>query len=144
MKTIIYLILTSILSIGGSTPKLEKFTVSAYCACEICCGTGSPGITASGHTIEKGDRFVAADPEIPYGTMLVIPGYNQNKPVEVLDRGSAIRGNRLDVFFGFDPNSSCTPHEKALHWGVKYLWVKIIKVERKALYNKDLHTHRRY
>ncbi|RLF48212.1 MAG: peptidoglycan-binding protein, partial [Thermoplasmata archaeon] len=51
---------------------------------------------------------------IPFGTMIEIPGYGT---VPVLDRGGAIKGDRLDVFF---------PTEKqALQWGVKYLDVKI-------------------
>ena len=48
---------------------------------------------------------------------MVIPGYKNSQTVEVLDRGGAIRGNRLDVFF----NS----HQEALEWGVRHLDVKI-------------------
>ena len=91
--------------------------VTAYCPCRKCCGRYSGGRTASGHTIRQGDTFVAADGMHLFGTEMVVPGYNDSRPVEVLDRGGAIRGNRLDVFF----NS----HHKAKQWGVKYLPVKV-------------------
>ena len=52
-----------------------------------------------------------------FGTEMVIPGYNNSQPVKVLDRGGAIRGRRLDVFF----NS----HQKAMEWGVQSLPVKV-------------------
>jgi len=91
--------------------------VSAYCPCEICCGTGSPGITASGHVIQEGDRFVAAPKEIPFGTWIRIPGYNGNEPVRVEDRGGAIKGARLDVFF--------PTHQEALDFGVQYIRVEV-------------------
>ncbi|MHC4434125.1 MAG: 3D domain-containing protein [Planctomycetota bacterium] len=91
--------------------------VTAYCPCSKCCGSYSDGITASGHKISEGDRFVAADRRYPFGTEMIIPGYKNSQTVEVLDRGGAIRGNRLDVFF----NS----HQEALEWGVRYLDVKI-------------------
>ncbi|MFH1883687.1 MAG: 3D domain-containing protein [Planctomycetota bacterium] len=48
---------------------------------------------------------------------MIVPGYNNSKPVKVLDRGRVIRGNRLDVFFD--------SHRKAKKWGVKYLLVKV-------------------
>ena len=48
---------------------------------------------------------------------MVIPRYNNGQPVEVLDRGGAIQGDRLDVFFG--------SHQEALEWGVRYLDVKV-------------------
>ncbi len=89
------------------------FTVTAYCPCEVCCGRFSDGITASGHIIQPGDKFAAAPPEVPYGTMLDIPGYGV---VPVLDRGGSIKGNRLDVFF--------SDHETALKWGAQKLEVK--------------------
>jgi 3D (Asp-Asp-Asp) domain-containing protein len=52
-----------------------------------------------------------------FGTKLLIPGYNNSQPVEVLDRGRVIRGNRLDVYFD--------SHKNALKWAVKYLPVKV-------------------
>ena len=96
---------------------LGFFTVTAYCPCELCCGEWSDGVTASGHVIRPGDRFVAADPAIPFGAVLDVPGYGA---VPVLDRGGAIRGRKLDVFFH--------THAEALEWGVRELeihcWVQ--------------------
>jgi len=91
--------------------------VTAYCWCRKCCGKHSDGITANGHRIRLRDTFVAADKMYSFGTEMVIPGYNNSQPVKVLDRGGAIRGNRLDVFF----NS----HQRAKVWGVRYLPVKV-------------------
>jgi 3D (Asp-Asp-Asp) domain-containing protein len=91
--------------------------VTAYCPCEKCCGKYSNDQTACGHKIRPGDAFVAADKEYSFGTEIIIPGYENAAPVKVLDRGGAIRGNRLDVFF----NS----HEEALKWGVRHLDVKV-------------------
>jgi len=94
-----------------------EMRVTAYCWCKKCCGKHSDGITASGHRIRIGDTFVAADKKYSFGTEMIVPGYNNSQPVKVLDRGGAIRGNKLDVFF----NS----HHRAKVWGVKYLPVKI-------------------
>jgi len=94
-----------------------RMRVTAYCACRRCCGKFADGITASGHKIRRGDAFSAADKRYSFGTEMVVAGYNNGKPIKVLDRGGAIRGNRLDVFF----NS----HRKAMQWGVKYIDVKV-------------------
>jgi 3D (Asp-Asp-Asp) domain-containing protein len=94
-----------------------RMKVTAYCPCAKCCGKHSDGVTASGHEIVEGDIFVAADKRYMFETKMIVPGYNDSKPVEVLDRGGAIRGDRLDVFF----NS----HEQARRWGVQYLSVKV-------------------
>lgn len=91
--------------------------VTAYCPCEECCGKYSDGVTASGHKIRPGDAFVAADKEYSFGTEITIAGYNSGQPVKVLDRGGAIGGNRLDVFF--------PSHKEALKWGVRYVGVKV-------------------
>lgn len=90
--------------------------VTGYCPCSICCGPAAAGITASGRPVTaNAGRFVAANPSIPFGTMLIVPGYNGGRPVEVLDRGGAIRGDHLDVFF--------VTHEEALRWGRQWLRV---------------------
>ncbi len=94
-----------------------RMRVTAYCACRRCCGKFADGITASGHKIRRGDTFAAADKRYSFGTEMIVAGYNKSKPIKVLDRGGAIRGNRLDVFF----NS----HRKARKWGVKYIDVKV-------------------
>ena len=91
--------------------------VTAYCPCPKCCGRFSDGITACAHKIKPGDTFVAADQMYPFGTEMIVPGYNNARPVKVLDRGGAIKGNRLDVFFH--------SHQQALNWGVRYIDVKV-------------------
>ena len=103
-------------------PEPVTYNVSAYCAGPCCCGDFADGITASGHKIQPGDCFVAAPKSIPFGTKLWIPGYNGGEAVSVLDRGGAIKGNKLDVFFGGKDG-----HQKALQWGRQYLKVKIEK-----------------
>jgi 3D (Asp-Asp-Asp) domain-containing protein len=97
--------------------KTVRMRVTAYCPCEKCCGDWADGVTANGHRINQGDRFVAADRRYSFGTALLIPGYNNSQPVKVLDRGGAIKGNKLDVFFN--------THQEALIWGVQYLDVKV-------------------
>ena len=103
---------------GKEVPKVpdeQMFRVTAYCPCSKCCGKWSDGITASGHVIKPGDKFVAAPPGYSFGTVIEIPGYGK---VEVLDRGGAIKGNRLDCYFD--------THQEALNWGVKMLKVRIL------------------
>jgi len=92
------------------------YVVMAYCPCNRCCGRWSDGYTACGHKIRYGDRFVAAPVEIPFGTMLRIPGYNNAEPVPVLDRGPE---NHIEVFFN--------NHDDALRWGVQRLDVEICR-----------------
>ena len=104
-----------IVPIKSNQTNLKRFTVTAYCPCRRCCGRYDDGITASGHIINVGDRFVASPPEFAFGTIMNIPNYGT---VKVLDRGGAIKGNRLDVFFA--------THQEALQWGVQNLDVEII------------------
>lgn len=98
-------------------PKPELWRVTAYCPCELCCKGFSDGITASGHRIAVGDKFVAAPPNIPFGTLVSIPGYHRGLPVPVRDRGGSIKGKRLDIYFD--------THQEALDWGIQYLEVTI-------------------
>lgn len=98
--------------------KFIDAVVTAYCPCPKCCGKYADGITASGKPVTaNGGKFCAADKKYPFGTLVIIPGYNNDKPVPVLDRGGAIRGEHFDVFFA--------THEEALNWGRKNLSVQI-------------------
>ena len=94
-----------------------RMRVTGYCPCSKCCGEFADGITANGHKIRPGDTFVAADKRYSFGTEMVIEGYSNGQTVKVLDRGGAIRGNKLDAFFH--------THQEALEWGVKHIDVKI-------------------
>ena len=101
----------------GRTVLME---VTAYCPCKICCGPLAHGVTASGEPVEhNGGQFVAADRRLPFGTQLRVPGYAGGVVVPVLDRGGAIRGRRLDVFF--------PTHAEARRWGRQTLPVQIIE-----------------
>jgi len=101
---------------GGEWQSIQM-RVTAYCPCPKCCGEYSDGVTARGYKIRPGDTFVAADRRYSFGTEMLIPGYSNGRAVKVLDRGGAIKGNRLDVFFA--------THQEALEWGVKYLEVNV-------------------
>jgi len=102
---------------AGGEWECIRMRVTAYCPCPKCCGQYSDGVTACGHKIQPGDTFVAADRRYSFGTEMLIPGYSNSQTVKVLDRGGAIKGNKLDVFF----NS----HEEALEWGVRHLDVRV-------------------
>ena len=102
---------------GVTNAKSIRMRVTAYCPCPKCCGQYSDGVTACGYKIRPGDTFVAADRRYSFGTEMLVPGYSNGQPVKVLDRGGAIKGNRLDVFFA--------THQEALEWGVKYLEVSV-------------------
>ena len=109
-------------------------TTTGYCSCGSCCGwwrnwyfmpvdkaTGKRkqvGQTASGTAARPGT--IAAPPEYAYGTILHIPGYGYGR---VEDRGGAIKGNHIDLFF----NS----HRQAQQWGNRKLKVKIWYPESK-------------
>lgn len=96
----------------SKTKALGTYKVTAYCGCSSCCGK-SNGITASG-TKAKAGRTIAADTsKLPFGTKVVINGHTYT----VEDRGGAISGNRIDIFF----NS----HSEALQWGVRYCEVYV-------------------
>lgn len=96
-------------STDGHLVSLGTYKITAYCACAKCCGKTN-GITASGTKVQAG-RTIAAPKNFPFGTKLMINGHIYT----VEDRGGAIQGNRIDIYFN--------THEEALQWGVKYLEV---------------------
>jgi 3D (Asp-Asp-Asp) domain-containing protein len=109
-------------AVASVAPKRTiRMEVTAYCPCVKCCGPKAQGLTASGkHVSHNNGRFVAADTSIlPFGTRLVIPGYADDQAVEVADRGGAIKGNKLDLFF--------STHEAALQWGRQTVEVTVIQ-----------------
>lgn len=95
---------------------LGDFTLTAYCPCVRCCeqwsaqhpsrqGTDYIQKTASG-TIPTAGKTIATDTSIiPFGTTVIINGHEYIAE----DRGGAIRGNRIDIFFD--------SHEEALVFG---------------------------
>lgn len=90
-----------------SYKKVGTFKITGYCSCSRCCGKET-GITASG-TVATAGRTIAADTsQFSFGSKLVINGHTYT----VEDRGGAIKGNRIDIFF--------SSHSKALDWGVRY------------------------
>ncbi len=104
--------IASLVEYGANSAEYE---VTAYCPCEKCCGRYADGMTADGWRISKGDKFCAADKSIKYGTMINIPGYGT---VPVKDRGGAIKGKRLDVYFD--------THQAALNWGRQRLVCEVM------------------
>ncbi|MEO0586058.1 MAG: 3D domain-containing protein [Planctomycetota bacterium] len=93
--------------------------VTAYSPDEESCGIWADGRTASGYSVwTNGMKLVAADTRLlPFGTILSVPGYHDGKPVQVLDRGGAIKGRRLDVLY--------PTHDIARQWGVQDLEVTV-------------------
>jgi len=88
-----------------------KFSATAYCACARCCGKAT-GITASGRKAEYG--VVAVDTRvIPLGTKLYIENVDGSftyGEAIAADTGSAIKGNKVDLFF--------PTHQEALEFGL--------------------------
>ena len=102
-------------------PRVVWMEVTAYCPCKKCCGPQAQGLTASGKRINFNDGlFVAADKNVfDFHTKLKIPGYGNGQAVPVLDRGGAIKGNKLDVFF--------RSHAEALKWGRQRIAVTVVE-----------------
>ena len=86
---------------------LGKYKLTAYCACKKCCGK-TDGITASGVKAVEGVTVAADTRVLPFGTKIIIDDHEYI----VQDRGGAIKGNRIDVYFD--------SHYDALKFGVQY------------------------
>jgi len=105
----------------GAHQRTIWLLVTAYCPCKKCCGPEAKGLTASGKPVSYNHgHFVAADTRVlPMGTKLIIPGYANGAPVEVIDRGGMIKANHIDLFF--------PTHEQALKWGKKWIAVTVVE-----------------
>ena len=73
---------------------LTNLVVTAYCACQICCGKHATGLTADGHVPRQGIT-VAASRSLPFGTRLVINGHTYT----VQDRLALAYDSRVDIYF---------------------------------------------
>ena len=82
---------------------IGQFVLTGYCPCAICCGKTN-GITACG-TLATANHTIAADSRFAFGTQMIINGVLYT----VEDRGGAIKGNRIDIFF--------PSHQEALNFG---------------------------
>ena len=103
----------------GTSKQSGWMWVTAYCKESCCCGEYADGVTANGHRIQPGDKFCAADPGICFGTMFTIPDYGK---VPCYDRGGAIKGAKLDVYFD--------THQEALEWGRQRLKVEVTHFDK--------------
>lgn len=86
--------------------------ITAYTAHDA--GMDGLGICANGEQAQGG-RTIAAPKDIPFGSQIFIPALDHT--YTVMDRGGAIKGDRLDIFME-DPKS-------AVKFGVQYLEVLI-------------------
>ncbi|MFC7687613.1 ubiquitin-like domain-containing protein [Ureibacillus sp. GCM10028918] len=99
-------------SSASSSSKEFYVTATAYTA--NC--SGCSGVTATGLTLKDGMKVIAVDPSvIPLGTKVWVEGYGN---AIAADKGSAIKGNKIDVFIG--------SNSKANSWGRKKVRVKIL------------------
>ena len=97
-------------------PIIKEYVITAYCPCVRCCGK-SDGITASGVKAIEGIT-AATDKSMPFGTKIYIDGVGERI---VQDRGGAIKGNRIDLYFD--------SHQEALNFGRQTKEVTIMKGE---------------
>ena len=89
---------------------LGTFWITAYCPCPICCGEYSNmdnPTTASGAPAVEGVTC-AAPSNFAFGTELIVDGHTYT----VQDRGGAINGNHLDIYF--------SNHQAALNFATGY------------------------
>lgn len=96
-----------------------SMNVSAYSPDARSCDDSADGITSSNHDVyTNAMKLVAADSRVlPLGSLVSVPGYDGGGVVPVLDRGGAIKGNKLDVLY--------PTHEMALRWGRRMLEVTV-------------------
>ena len=92
---------------------IEEYVITAYCHCAKCCGK-SDGITASGIMAVEGIT-VAMDKSMPFDKKIYIDGVGERI---VQDRGGAIKGNRIDLYFD--------NHQSALNFGRQIKEVTIL------------------
>lgn len=111
----------------------HRYLITAYCDCPICVNVPEfrDGKFASQHAVYWGG--VAADKTIPFGASVELVPFTvrdwfavrnflgDRRQFTVEDRGGKIHGRHIDIFFP----QSMGGHEKATHWGVRRMRIKI-------------------
>ena len=80
---------------------IGEFKLTGYCSCAKCCGKAT-GITASGARATEGITIAADTSKLPMGTRVYIEGVGERI---VQDRGSAVKGNKLDIYVNQHSNA---------------------------------------
>lgn len=105
---------TNVDKLDDNLINLGEFRLTAYCNCKKCCGKWAGGATASG-TMPSANRTIAVDTDIiAFGTKVIINGNTYIAE----DTGSAIYGNRIDIYFD--------THKEAVNFGVQYAEVFVV------------------
>ena len=142
-RNILTLLIVSLLALSGCAtgphpPRgrdviVREMLTTGYCKCGKCCNwkrnwyfrpviangpaEGKPkkvGRTASGEKAHPNETIAADTKRYPLGTIMYIPGWGYGR---VEDRGSAIQGEHIDLYFKH--------HKQALEWGKQKKQVKI-------------------
>ena len=91
---------------------LGEYEVTAYCACELCCGEWADGYTFTGDIATEGVTIATYPDDIPLGSKVFIEGVGERVAQDI---GGAIHNKRIDVFF--------SQHSDALAFGRQNLEV---------------------
>lgn len=90
---------------------MTNFIITAYCACQICCGSNARGITASG-TIPTQNRTIATGRrDIPFGSRVVLFGQTYVVEDRMARRYNTTSPMYIDIYF--------RKHSDAKKFGVK-------------------------
>ncbi len=85
---------------------LTNITITAYCACKLCCGSHATGLTADGHKPVQGVT-VAVARSVAFGSHIHINGLTND--FIAMDRLARRFDNRIDIYF--------RSHKDALRFG---------------------------
>jgi len=92
---------------GEGMTNLTTLTLTAYCACSLCCGKHADGITASG--VRPQANLTAAMNGVPFGTRVYV--HELRGTFVVQDRMAPRFPGRLDIYHD--------THTEALRFGIR-------------------------
>ncbi|MDM5451133.1 ubiquitin-like domain-containing protein [Peribacillus simplex] len=101
-------------NVSSTSGKEIYVSSTAYTAsCKGCSGVTSTGVDLKS---SPGAKIIAVDPSvIPMGSKVYVEGYGY---AVAADKGGAIKGNRIDVFF--------SSKNDAYRWGVKKVKIRVL------------------